>query len=64
MTADNPDIAASLAWNALESHYGQIGETTLRTFFDEDPDRGREFTLSVGDLYLDYSKHRVNRETL
>ncbi len=30
----------------------------------EDPDRGREFTLTVGDLYIDYSKHRINRETL
>jgi glucose-6-phosphate isomerase len=64
MTADNQNIAASPAWNALERHYAQIGEKHLREFFSEDPDRGRELTLTVGDLYIDYSKHRVTRETL
>ncbi|HEY5843234.1 MAG TPA: glucose-6-phosphate isomerase [Mycobacterium sp.] len=64
MTADNPNIAASPAWNALERHYAQIGQKHLREFFSEDPDRGRELTLTVGDLYIDYSKHRVTRETL
>src|SRR6478752_3775357 len=64
MTADNQNIAASPAWNALERHYAEIGEKHLREFFSEDPDRGRELTLTVGDLYIDYSKHRVTRETL
>ena len=59
-----PDISASPAWNALVRHHDQIGERHLREFFDEDPARGRELTLTVGDLYVDYSKHRVTRETL
>src|ERR1700709_1504318 len=59
-----PDISATPAWNALVRHHDQIGSTHLREFFDEDPARGRELTLTVGDLYVDYSKHRVTRETL
>ncbi len=59
-----PDISATPAWSALQQHHRQIGETHLRTLFDEDPDRGREFNLTVGDLYIDYSKHRINRDTL
>ena len=59
-----PDITATPAWDALRRHHEQIGEIHLRKFFDDDPDRGRELTLSVGDLYIDYSKHRVTRETL
>src|SRR6201999_2200354 len=59
-----PDITATPAWDALRRHHEQIGQTHLRQFFDEDPDRGRELTVTVGDLYIDYSKHRVNRETL
>ncbi len=59
-----PDISATPAWKALQQHHRQIGETHLRRFFDEDPDRGREFTLTVGDLYIDYSKHRINRDTV
>ena len=59
-----PDITATPAWSALRRHHEQIGETHLRQFFDDDPDRGRELTVTVGDLYIDYSKHRVTRETL
>src|SRR6201985_1499946 len=59
-----PDITATPAWDALRRHHEQVGTTHLRQFFAEDPDRGRELTLSVGDLYIDYSKHRVTRETL
>ena len=59
-----PDITATPAWDALRRHHEQIGATHLRQFFDEDPDRGRELTVSVGDLYIDYSKHRITRETL
>ena len=63
-TVQIPDITATPAWNALVSHHAEIGDRHLRDFFDEDPSRGRELTLTVGDLYVDYSKHRVTRETL
>lgn len=59
-----PDITATAAWDALRSHHEQIGATHLRQLFEEDPDRGRELVTSVGDLYIDYSKHRITRETL
>jgi glucose-6-phosphate isomerase len=67
MTADTvriPDITETPAWNALVRHHDEVGAKTLRELFDEDPSRGRELTLTVGDLYIDYSKHRVTRETL
>src|ERR1700753_2296264 len=59
-----PDITATPAWEALRRHHDQVGETHLRQFFDDDPDRGRDLAVTVGDLYIDYSKHRVSRETL
>src|SRR6202000_579413 len=59
-----PDISATSAWKALGKNHDQIVGTHLREFFAEDPDRGREFNITVGDLYIDYSKHRINRETL
>ena len=58
------DITANPAWDALRKHYGKIGKRHLREFFADDPARGTELTLTVGDLYIDYSKHRVTRETL
>ncbi|MER7811756.1 glucose-6-phosphate isomerase [Streptomyces sp900116325] len=51
-------------WTALGKHREQLGETHLRQLFADDPQRGTGYTLRVGDLYLDYSKHLVTDETL
>ena len=64
MTSVQSDITATAAWNALRRHHDQIGKTHLRQFFADDPGRGHDLTVTVGDLYIDYSKHRVTRETL
>src|SRR3979411_1607800 len=67
MTADTsqiPDIPSTPAWNVLARHHDQIATKHLREFFAEDPARGSELTVAAGDLYIDYSKHRVTRETL
>jgi glucose-6-phosphate isomerase len=58
------DISATPAWQALQRHHDEIGGKTLREFFAEDPERGTQLTLTVGDLYIDYSKHRVTQKTL
>ena len=63
MRAEQSD-AIGAAWDALRRHHRQIAGTHLREFFAEDPARGSELALTVGDLYIDYSKHRVTRETL
>ncbi|MET8791840.1 glucose-6-phosphate isomerase, partial [Streptomyces pseudogriseolus] len=51
-------------WTALAQHREEIGEVRLRELFEADPDRGTGYTLQVGDLYVDYSKHLVTDETL
>ncbi|MEZ0067408.1 glucose-6-phosphate isomerase [Streptacidiphilus sp. MAP12-20] len=51
-------------WAELEAHRAELGETHLRSLFAEDPKRGESFTLSVGDLHIDYSKHLVTDRTL
>ncbi|WP_326735561.1 glucose-6-phosphate isomerase [Streptomyces sp. NBC_01022] len=51
-------------WTALGKHREQLGTTHLRGLFADDPKRGTEYTLRVGDLYVDYSKQLVTDETL
>lgn len=58
------DITATAAWHSLARHHDELASKNLREIFAEDPARGTELTLTVGDLYIDYSKHRVTRETL
>ncbi|PYC83481.1 glucose-6-phosphate isomerase [Streptomyces tateyamensis] len=51
-------------WAALGKHRAELGELHLRELFEQDPQRGSRYTLQVGDLYLDYSKHLVTDRTL
>jgi glucose-6-phosphate isomerase len=52
------------AWQALVTHHAHIGATLLRELFAADPERGTRFTVSAAGLYLDYSKNRIDDETL
>ncbi|MCY0930032.1 glucose-6-phosphate isomerase [Streptomyces sp. H27-H1] len=51
-------------WLALGKHRDELGQTHLRELFEADPGRGAGYTLRVGDLHIDYSKHLVTDETL
>ncbi|MFA7757467.1 glucose-6-phosphate isomerase [Streptomyces sp. NRRL B-2790] len=51
-------------WTALAEHREELADTHLRDLFAADPQRGAGYTLQVGDLHIDYSKHLVTDETL
>ena len=52
------------AWAQLQSHFEQIRGAHLRDLFAADPDRGERLRAEGAGLYLDFSKNRVNDETL
>jgi glucose-6-phosphate isomerase len=52
------------AWNDLQEHYEQIGDKQLREFFAEDATRGERYTAEAAGILLDFSKNRVDDETL
>jgi glucose-6-phosphate isomerase len=54
----------SAAWQALEAHARKTGGAHLRRLFAGDPGRGERFAAEAAGLYLDYSKNRVDDETL
>jgi glucose-6-phosphate isomerase len=57
-------ISDSAEWQALAEHHREVGDRHLRDLFAEDPSRGTDLTVRAGDLYLDYSKNRLTRETV
>ena len=57
-------VVGSPAWKALESHYKEIRAVHLRQFFAADAARGERLTTSAAGLDLDYSKNRINDQTL
>ena len=58
------DITTTQPWQALEAHKPILAERHLRELFADNPSRGRELTIDVGDLHIDYSKHRIDAETI
>ena len=57
-------VVDSAEWNALVAHYDELKDRHLREFFDDDPERGETLTATAGDLFLDYSKHRLTATTI
>jgi glucose-6-phosphate isomerase len=52
------------AWNALEDHQETMRGLHLRNLFADDPTRGERMTAEAAGVHLDYSKNRINDETL
>ena len=52
------------AWRALEAHFQQIAPLHMRELFAADPGRFDRFSLRLDDILLDYSKHRVDANTM
>jgi len=52
------------AWKALTAHYKKISKVHLRKLFAHDPKRGERLTLEAAGIFLDYSKHRINDQTI
>ena len=57
-------ISETPEWQALAEHHREIRDRHLRELFAEDPQRGSTLAVRAGDLYLDYSKNRLTRETV
>jgi glucose-6-phosphate isomerase len=60
----NTPLRQRPAWQALERHFAQLRDVTLRQLFADDPARGQRLTLDAEGIYLDYSKNRITGETL
>src|SRR5262249_3402231 len=52
------------AWRALQDHYETIRSRHLRDLFAHDPKRGERMTVEAAGIFLDYSKNRIDDETL
>jgi len=60
----HPELTRLPAWQALQQHHATIGTKHLRELFAANPQRGERLTAEGVGLYLDYSKQRVDVETL
>ena len=59
-----PKLTSLPQWQALKQHFATIGPKHLRELFAANPQRGERLTVEDVGLYLDYSKQRVDADTL
>jgi glucose-6-phosphate isomerase len=57
-------LTQSPAWHALVRHHAEISGVHLRELFAADPQRFDRFSIEIGALLVDYSKHRATTETM
>ena len=50
-------------WKELEKQYRELRPLHMRDLFKENPDRFEKFSVSAGELFLDYSKNRIDDKT-
>jgi glucose-6-phosphate isomerase len=59
-----PDSQVAKAWAALEAHRQNWCGRTIADLFAADPHRFDRFHVQLDDLLFDFSKHRLDDETL
>ncbi|MBA3912699.1 MAG: glucose-6-phosphate isomerase [Acidobacteriales bacterium] len=63
-TTKMPSLTQTAAWKALQAHFQQVKDISMRQLFAEDTHRGESFVAETPGVYLDYSKNRITQETL
>ncbi len=57
-------LTTSSAWIALQQHYREMKDFSMRNAFDRDAGRFKQFSVELNGILFDYSKNRINEETL
>src|SRR5688572_31625855 len=52
------------AWKKLTAHAEQMKEVHMKDLFAQDGDRFKKFSFILEDLFIDFSKNRITKETM
>jgi glucose-6-phosphate isomerase len=58
------DFTQTSSYKYLVDHYITLNEKSLKDLFAEDPTRFEKFSILFNDILLDFSKNRINEQTL
>ncbi|WP_314242614.1 glucose-6-phosphate isomerase [Empedobacter tilapiae] len=64
MSLKTTNPTTTKAWNALKKHFQSIQHTTIKELFDQNSNRFEQFSIQYPSLLVDYSKNRINTETI
>ncbi len=58
------DFTQTKAYEKLTHHYALMKNKHMKQMFAEDPQRARQFSLTLNNIYFDYSKNRIDNTTI
>ncbi len=64
MALKNTNPTTTLSWQKLQKHFMEIQNTSMKKMFSEDEYRTEKFHIKWNDFLVDYSKNRINQETM
>ena len=64
MSLKSINPSQTIAWENLQTHFETIKDEHMSKWFSNNPSRANEMSIEWDDFFLDYSKNRINPETL
>jgi glucose-6-phosphate isomerase len=64
MAAEKKGLTEFSSWKKLKNNYEKVSKSHLRELFKADAKRGERLAIEAEGVYFDYSKHRVDDETV
>ncbi|WP_296633849.1 glucose-6-phosphate isomerase [Polaribacter sp.] len=63
MALPNNNPTQTIAWQQLTDHFNEIKDIKIQDLYKHD-DRQKDFSLTLNDLSVDFSKNRITSETI
>lgn len=60
----NKTINKTRVWKKLEAHAKKMRSVEMRDMFDEDNKRAEKYSVSLENMWLDYSKNRIDEKAV
>jgi len=64
MALENTNPTGTVAWQKLRAHFETMEHASMQEMFAADNNRAEKLHIQWNDFLLDYSKNRINAETL
>ena len=64
MSLQSINPTTTKAWQKLEKHFQEIENVSMKSMFEQDKSRTQKFHIHCNKFLLDYSKNRINQQTL
>jgi len=54
----------NFVWKMLQTHFSEISNIPIKDYFQQNPNRFKEFSMEKEGILLDYSKNRITKKTI